>query len=282
MTVYGITGASGQLGRLTTEAIGRWADPEQVVLISRSPGKLDEYAARGFDVRAGDFDDPDSLRTAFAGVDRLLIISTERVGARLEGHRRAIAAAKEAGVSHLLYTSIPDPAPENPAGVVPDHAATEQAILESGLGWTFLRNNLYAEGQLGAIQQAAASGRLVTNAGDGRGAYVTRADCARAAAAALVNASGDAAYDITGPDALSTADLAALAAELRGSAVEVVDVSDEAFTQGLVEQAGLPLPIAELLASFGTAARLGFLSRVSTAVADLTGTAPAPLASLLK
>ena len=128
MTVYGITGASGQLGRLTAQAVGQWADPAQVVLISRSPGELAEYAARGFDVRAGDFDDPASLRTAFAGVDRLLIISTERVGARLDGHRRAVAAATDAGVSHLLYTSIPDPTPENPAGVVPDHAATEAAI----------------------------------------------------------------------------------------------------------------------------------------------------------
>lgn len=281
MTVYGITGASGQLGRLTAQAIGQWAEPAQVVLVSRSPGELAEYAARGFDVRAGDFDDPASLRTAFAGVDRLLIISTERVGARLDGHRRAVAAAEDAGVSHLLYTSITDPRPENPAGVVPDHAATEAAIRESGLGWTVLRNGLYAEFQLGTIEQAAASGQLVTNAGDGRAAYVTRGDCARAAAAALVQASGNAAYDITGPDALSTADLAALAAGLRGGPVEVVEVGDEAFTRGLVEQAGLPEPVAALLASFGTAIRLGFLSEVSTAVADLTGTAPAPLSSLL-
>lgn len=282
MTVYGITGASGQLGRLTTEALEQLVSPEQVVLITRSPDTLAEYAARGIDVRAGDFNDPGSLRAAFAGIDRLLIISTDRVGARLDGHLRAIAAAKDAGVSHLLYTSVPEPTPENPAGVVPDHAATEQAMRDSGLGWTFLRNALYAEGQLGTIEQAAASGRLVTNAGDGRGAYVTRADCARAAAAALVRGPGNAAYDITGPDALSTADLAALAAELRGSAVEVIDVSDEAFAQGLVEHAGLPRPIAELIASFGTATRLGFLSTVSTAVADLTGTPPAPLSSLLE
>ena len=280
MTIYGITGASGQLGRLTTEALVQRVSPEQLVLITRSPGTLAEYAARGIEVRAGDFNDADSLRAAFAGIDRLLIISTDRVGDRLEGHRRAIAAAKVAGVSHLLYTSVPEPTPENPAGVVPDHAATEQAIRDSGLGWTFLRNALYADGQLGTIEQAAGSGQLVSNAGDGRNAYVTRADCARAAAAALVQGPGNAAYDITGPAALSTADLAALAAGLRGSAVEVIDVSDEAFVQGLVEH-GLPEPIAELLASFGTATRLGFLSTVSTAVADLTGTPPAPLSSLV-
>ncbi len=280
MTVYGITGASGQLGRLTTEALEQRVSPDQLVLITRSPGTLAEYAARGIDVRAGDFNDADSLRAAFAGIDRLLIISTDRVGARLEGHLRAIAAASDAGVSHLLYTSIPEPTPENPSGVVPDHAATEKAIRDSGLGWTFLRNALYAEGQLGSIEQAAASGQLVTNAGDGTAAYVTRADCARAAAAALVQGEGNASYDITGPDALSTADLAALAAGIRGSAVEVIDVSDEAVVQGLVEH-GLPQPIAALLASFGTATRLGFLSTVSTAVADLTGTPPAPLSSLL-
>ena len=279
---FAITGASGQLGRLTADALLQHVDPADVVLISRNPGGLAEYGARGVDLRAGDFADPSSLEPAFTGVDRLLIISTDAVGSRLEPQIAAVQAAARAGVGRILYTSITRPEPGNPAGVVADHAGTEQALRESGTRWTFLRNAIYADMQLPTLEQAAATGRLVTNVGDGRFAYVTRADCAAAAAAALTrDEDGDAIYDITGPDALSSADLAALASKIGDQEVQVVDVDDEAYVAGLVQAAGLPQPFAELLASFNIAARLGYFDQVSDAVAGLTGRAATPLAALL-
>lgn len=275
-----LTGAAGNLGRLVAEQLLDRTDPADIVLITRRPEAVADLVARGARVRSADFDQPDTLSAAFADVDRLLIISADIVGVRLNGQLAAVAAAKEAGVGHVFYTSAPEPTADNPAGVMPDHRETEEALAASGLPWTSLRNNLYAEFQLPTLEQAAASGRLVTNAGDGLTAYVTRTDCAAAAAAALLQPDPAQIYDITGPAGVSSRDLAALAAGLGGKPVEVVDLSDDDYTAGLVA-AGLPETVARLFASFGTATREGFMGRTSTAVADLTGRAATPLAALV-
>lgn len=268
MTTYAITGASGQLGSLAADALLQQVDASDVVLLTRTPGSLDRP---GVTVRAADFDDPATLATAFEGVDELLLVSTDAVGSRVEGQRRAVEAAKAAGVRRVLYTSVVDPSDDNPAAVTPDHVATERDLRESGLRWTFLRNNLYADMQADTVAQAAASGQYVTNTGDGGAAYVTRADCAAAAVAALLSTElDDVALDVTGPRAVTAADVAALASQRRGEPVEVVQVDDAAYVAGL-EQAGLPTPVAHLLASFGTAIREGRLAAVSSAVEDLTG-----------
>lgn len=275
---YGITGASGQLAGLVAERLLRTIDPSDVVLISRRPDSLDRAGAI---TRRGDFSEPAALAAAFEGIDTLLLVSTDAVGVRLEQQQAAIAAAVAAGVGRIVYTSVPNPTPDNPAMVVPDHAGTEQALRDSGIRWTSLRNNLYAHMQIPVLQQAGASGHLVTNAGDGRTAYVTREDCAAVAAAALVQDGHDnVAYDVTGPEALSATDLAALAAELSGGSVDVVNVDDAAFVAGLVD-AGLPQTVAELLASFGASTRGGHLATVTSTVADLTGTAPTSLRAVL-
>lgn len=275
-----LTGAAGNLGRLVAEQLLDRTDPADVVLITRRPDAVADLVARGASVRSADFDDPETLPTAFAGVDRLLIISTDAVGTRLPGQLAAIAAATTAGVGHVFYTSVTEPTADNPAGVVPDHLATEEALAASGLPWTTLRNNLYSEFQLPTLQQAAASGQLVTNAGAGLTAYVTREDCAAAAAAVLLLPEPAQVYDITGPAGVSTADLAALAGRIGGRTVDVVDVTDETYVAGLVS-AGLPQPVAELLASFGTSTREGFMGATSTAVADLTGRPATALSALV-
>lgn len=281
MTTIALTGAAGNLGRLVAEQLLARTDPADVVLITRRPEAVADLVARGASVRTADFDEPATLTSAFAGVDRLLLISADTVGQRLEGQLAAVAAAKDAGVSHVFYTSVTEPTVDNPAGVVPDHLATEEALAVSGLRWTSLRNNLYSEFQLPTLQQASASGQLVTNAGAGLTAYVTRTDCAAAAAAALLVPDPAPFYDITGPAGVSTQDLAALAGTMGGNPVEVVDVSDEEFVAGLVS-AGLPEPVAQLFASFGTSTREGFMAQASTAVADLTGQQPTPLAALVR
>jgi NAD(P)H dehydrogenase (quinone) len=277
-----VTGASGQVGRRTAELLLDAVDPGEVVLVTRSPDALADLAARGADVRHGDFSVTGSLPDAFASVDRMLLISTDVVGARVEGHKAAIAAAAAAGVRHIAYTSIPEPVADNPAAVVPDHAATEEALRSSGVAWTFLRNNLYADMQVQAVQRAAAAGRLVTNSGDGGTAYVARDDCAAAAVGVLTGDGHEGrAYDITGPEALTAHDLAVLAGGVAGGAVEVVAVDDQAYINGMVS-AGMPEPVALMLASFGAASRLGYLDTVSTAVRDLTGRQPTALRDLVR
>ncbi len=277
-----ITGASGPLGRATAELVLHAVDPHEVVLGTRKPELLADLAARGAQVRRVDFTDPSTLDGAFAGVERLLIISTDAVGSRLDPQRAAIAAAAKAGVRHIVYTSVPEPVSDNPAQVVADHAGTERALRDSTVQWTVLRNNVYAHMQVPAIEHAAASGQLVTNGGDGATAYVTREDCAAAAAAVLTQDGHEGmVYDVTGPEALSGADLAALAREFGGRPVELVSVDDDAFAAGLRE-AGLPDEAAELVTSFGASTRDGYLGNVSTAVAELTGRQPTALADVLR
>lgn len=268
-----ITGASGQLGRATADAVlATLADPSDLVLVTRTPSSLSEYASRGVEVRAGDFGQPAGLVDAFAGIERLLLISTDVVGVRLEGHIAAINAAKAAGIQHVIYTSVTDPQPSNPAAVVPDHAGTEQALRESGLAWTFLRNNLYAQLQIPVIQQAITSGQLIENTGGGATAYLDRSDAAAVAATVLTGGGhAGSVYEVTGPQAVTATDVAALAADLGSSEVAVVDVGDAEYIAGLVEHGGLPESVAGLFASFGQAAREGYMGTVTSVVADLTG-----------
>jgi NAD(P)H dehydrogenase (quinone) len=272
---FGVTGASGHLGRLVTAGLTTEADPREVVLITRTPDALRPQP--GTTVRLGDFSRPETLDHAFAEIETLLLISTDAVGVRLGQQRAAIATAVRTGVGRILYTSVPNPVAGNPAFVVPDHAGTEAALRESGVQWTALRNNLYAHMQLPSIQKAAAVGRFVTNQGEGRAAYVTREDCAAVAVAAMLqNGHDDRSYDVTGPAALGAADLATLA----GDQVEVVPVTDEEYVAGLVA-ANLPESLARGLASFGAGIREGYFAAVTNVVHDLTGRPATSLATLL-
>ena len=276
-----ITGASGALGRATAELVLASTDPQQVVLTTRHPDQLAELSSRGADVRRADFDDSSTLDAAFRGVDRLLLVSTDAVGARLRQQRAAIEAAVRAGVTHVAYTSIPEPVAANPSLVIPDHAGTEAALRESGLAWTMLRNNLYAHMQVPTVQHAAESGRLVSNAGVGAVAYVTRDDCAAVAAAVLTqDGHENEAYNVTGPEALRAVDLAALASRIAGHDVELVAVDDETFATSL-RDGGLPAPVADLMVSFGAAARRGFLDSTTPVVHELTGRQPTALADVV-
>ena len=272
-----ITGASGQLGRLTAELVLDRVPASEVILTTRRPEALSDLAERGATVRSADFDRPEGLAEAFAGGEKLLLISADDLGHRAAQHRAAIEAAREAGVRHVAYTSYLNPVEENPAVITPSHRDTEKALRESGLAWTMLRNTFYAEYQVPAGAQAIATGRLVHNSGDGRIAYVSREDCAAAAAAVLTTEGHeDKAYDITGPESFSQGDVAALLSEVSGRPVEAVAVGDEAFIQGLTT-AGVPEPAAREFASYGRAIREGYIDQISGEVENLTGRAPRSL-----
>ena len=277
-----ITGASGQLGRRTAELLLEQVDPSTVVLVSRRPEELADLAARGAETRRGDFDDPASLVEAFAGGDRLLIISTDAVGQRVAQHANAIDAAKRAGVRAVAYTSFLNPSPENPAAVSADHRETEALLVASGLEWTFLRNALYSEFRIPEAQAALASGTLHHNQGEGRSAYVSREDCAAVAAAWLAAGPEHAGrtYDVTGPELLGADDLARTYAAVGGSPVTAADVDDDAFVAGM-QGAGLPAEVAGLLASFGASIRGGHLDQSPNTVEELTGRPPRTVSEVL-
>ncbi len=281
-----ITGASGKLGRRTAELLLDTAGVHaaDVVLITRSPDKLADLAARGAQVRYGDFADPGTLRAAFAGATRVLLISIDAGSDRLAQQEAAIAAAAAAGAQLIAYTSYPNPDPDrNPASVVPDHAATEAALFSSGVPYTFLRNAVYSEYVASfSAQNPLTDGAFVYNTSDGAHAYVSREDCAAAAAAVLAGDDEHAnqVYDIAGPEALTGAQLAAVFTTIAGTEVTPRPVDDTTWIAAAVAH-GLPERAAQNVASFGKAIRQGALDQCTGDIEQLTGRKPLSVGEVL-
>jgi NAD(P)H dehydrogenase (quinone) len=277
-----VTGASGHIGRLVTEQLLERVAPNQLILVTRRPNSLRAYGARGVDVRYGDFDQPATLPDAFAGGRRMLLVSTDAVGRRIRQHRAAIDAAAAAGIERVVFTSLVNPAPGNPVGAVASEVGETEAMLDrSGLPWTVLRFGSFAELQLPPAATAVQNRRLITNNGDGRIGAVSRRDCAEAAVVTLTTEGHTGqTYNITGPEALSTADLVELYGELTGTAVKVVDLDDRMLTWVLIG-IGTPMPIAQAITAFGRAVRRGYYDVVDPAFESLTGHPPAKLRDVL-
>ncbi|KQZ25693.1 NAD(P)H-binding protein [Caulobacter sp. Root1472] len=279
-----VTGAGGQLGRRVVELLLE-AGASNIVAASRDPSKLADLAARGVETRRVDFDEPAALPAAFAGVERLLLVSTDSLdqpGRRIAQHRAAIAAAQAAGVRHLVYTSAPGARPQAGGGVIDDHFWTEQALAASAIpGWTILRHNLYAELLLMGAGPAVASGALYSATGGAGRAYVSREDCARIDAAALRQGEGRRILDVSGPAAVTQDEIAALYARLSGKPVTHHALSPDALRQGLLA-AGLPSGLVEVLVDFDVAAAEGQHAVVTDAVERLTGKPPVSVAAFLE
>ena len=270
-----ITGASGELARQAAELVLDTCAPGQLILVSRNVYALRDFAERGVDVRFGDFADQDSLRDAFAGADRMLLVSITDLENRTTLQSGAIEAAVSAGVGHIIYTSGLSPSPPNPAVVAPSHHATEQRLMASGVEWTVLRNSLYAEYQVAEAKQAIRTGILEHNRGHGLVAYVSRKDCA-AVAAAVLHAEGHAGsiYDITGPERYSPSDFAEIYGELGGTNVKAVALDDAAFVNRIISQTTNDDHSkygAELVASFGRSIREGYMENCTNTVELLSG-----------
>jgi NAD(P)H dehydrogenase (quinone) len=276
-----VTGAGGHLGRRVVELLLE-ARAGKVIAATRDPAKLADLAAKRVETRRADFDDPASLDAAFKGVDRLLIISTDALGVpgkRERQHKTAVAAAARAHVGHVVYTSMPNPEPGSLIPFAPDHYETEQALTKSGLPHTILRVSWYAENLLRSLPSILSTGKWYSSAGDGRVANVARDDVARAAAGALMKTPGG-KFDVTGPEPLTTRQIAAIVAAVFAKPVEVVAVSDEQLLGGMVA-AGVPKVFAELGVAFDANTRAGKIDLISDAVLKLTGRPPAPLRDVL-
>src|SRR5690606_12873174 len=195
-----VSGASGLFGRMAAERLLDRLPGKDVILTTRTPDKLADLAARGAQIRFADFDKPETLREAFAGGERMLLISTARVGTRVGQHKNAIDAAKAVGVKQIAYTSVIAADQEgNPALVKKDHRATEILMEESGVAWTHLRDSQYAEAVAeNVVLGAIVFGKLLNNNGGGRVSAVARADCVDSAVAVLTTPGHEnAAYTLT-------------------------------------------------------------------------------------
>ena len=221
-----VSGASGHLGGLTVEALlARGVEPSRLILVSRTPEKLKAYGDRGASLRFGDFTKPESLPAAYAGGTRMLLISvggTKTVSASTL-LKRAIDAAKAAGVRQIAYTSYIGITRGDVAGLAKYHQETEDFLKASGVSWTMLRNSIYMDGLVSQAAKMVAAGRAVIPPNEYPIGYITRADCAAAAAAVLTTPGHEnQAYDITGPELLGVREIAAAARAVTGKPIEVV------------------------------------------------------------
>lgn len=222
-----VTAASGALGRLVVEELLTRFPDRPVVAAVRDPGRCADLAARGVQVRRGDYDDPASLRDAMRGADRVLLISSPvpDTDVRVRQHRAAVDAAVDAGVRAVAYTSFLG-ADRGGDGMNAAHHATEQAIAGSGLPATILRHPFYTEAFVNpGLRDAVAAGTLAGDTG-GRGLNTAlRADLAVAAATVLTSDEHlGRAYDLTGA-VWTYQDLARTLTEVSGRTVEAVEAT---------------------------------------------------------
>jgi len=281
----GIVGASGQLGEKTLAAlVGRDdVSATDVVAMSRSPGKLTSWAEQGVITRQADYDDLDSLRECFAGIDRLLLVpSLAAPAVRVVQYDNAINAARANSVSHLLSFSLVSAVLEARFVVTPFLLYAESALRTSGLEWTLLRNSLYAEPVVDWVPSIVKMGTIPYPTGAGRCAYVSRDDSARAAAAALAT-EGHAGktYNLTGPEALTTARLCELVAEATGADVKATEATDDDYIKACLDE-GEPEDFSRLLLTLYHTIRDGHLDLASDDVERLTGAPAASLDALLR
>jgi len=223
-----VSGASGNLGGLTVEALLDLGVPaSRLILVSRTPDELADYAAMGASTRFGDFTEPESLAAAYAGGKRMLLISIG--GGNLPEprpvlHRRAIDAAIAAGVEQIAYTSWAAISQGETTGISTDHVATEKILEESGVAFTMLRNSVYMDGVIAQAREIIESGLATVPPDDVAMSYVTRADCAAAAAAVLTTPGHEnRIYDITGPELVGTREIVAAASAVSGKRIGVIE-----------------------------------------------------------
>lgn len=273
-----ITGANGQLGQIVIEKLKARVSPDQIIALVRSPEKAVQL---GVTVRAFDYAAADALAPALAGVETLLLISSSEIGSRTEQHRNVIAAAKQAGVSRIVYTSLLHAETSAITALSEEHVATEAALKDSGLAYTLLRNGWYSENYAGSIPAAIAGGAFIGSAGEGRISLATREDYAEAAAVVLSSAGHEGkTYELAGDDAITLSDLAAEISRQTGKTIPYVDMPPADYVAALVGF-GIPEGFAHAIVGGDIGASQGALFDDSHTLSRLIGRPTTPLAAVV-
>lgn len=275
MTIV-ITGATGHLGRQVVEQLlARGVDPSTVVAGGRNEEALAALASHGVRTARIDYSDPSTLDDAFAGAEKVLLISGSEVGKRSVQHKAVIDAARKVDAS-LVYTSAPK-ASTSALVLAPEHKATEGLLEGSGLTYTVLRNNWYTENYDDTIRQAASTGSILTSAGRGRVASATRRDYAEAAAVVLL--SDDYAGEILelgGDEPWSVDELASVVADVQGNDVTVEQVSTDQHVAAL-QGFGLDEGTAGFVAAIDANIADGLLAESDGTLSRIIGRPTTPL-----
>lgn len=270
-----ITGGNGQLGRATALELLKCIEPQQLIVSVREPEKATELTSRGVVVRHGDFNDSDSLTQAFAGAERVLIISGDTPNdVRIRQHRTAVDAAKQVGARHIVYTSIADPDPASPFTFAAIHADTEAYIIESGLDYTFFRNGWYLEALPMILGNPAETNVIHFPAGDAKLAFVGRDDIAEALAVVLTTEGhANQTYEINNGQAYSFAEIAEAVSRQVGEQVDYVEIPTAAFEAGM-RSANLPDFLVQAMSGMTEAVKQHRFEQPSDTLKNLIGRQP--------
>lgn len=270
-----ITGATGQLGRLALAALKARAPQADLIALVRNPAAVTDTPARAFD-----YTKPETLAPALAGVQTLVLISSNDFNDRAGQHRAVIAAAKAAGVGRIIYTSILK-GDTSPMLLAQDHIATEAALNASGLSVTLLRNGWYTENYTGALQSSVAHGALIGASGEGRIASAARADYAEAiAVTALDDSHAGKTYELAGDVPHSMADFAAEVSRQVGKNIPFNTLPKDTYAQ-ILQSFGLPEGFAAILADSDDHAARGALLDESHSLSQLIGRPTTPIAQTI-
>ncbi|AUC56788.1 NAD(P)-dependent oxidoreductase (plasmid) [Sagittula sp. P11] len=281
MTKYLVTGASGQLGQKVVDHLATLVPASDIVVLVRSDSAREAFEAKGIAARQADYENPEALRAAFDGIDRLLLISSSEIGKRAAQHRNVIEAAKAAGVGFVAYTSILN-AETGGMALAEEHLQTEAMLRDSGLPHALLRNGWYSENIAGTAPQAVGMGQHFGAAGEGRFNTASRQDYAEAAAVVLAGEgqAGD-VYELGGDSDFSLTEYAALLSEVSGKDVAYVNMDQAGYAAALVG-AGLPEGFAGILADSDAKAGQGALATQSRDLSRLIGRPTTPMRDTLK
>lgn len=274
-----VTGATGHLGSATLNYLLQRVPAAQLAALVRDEAKAADLKAKGIAIRVGNYHEPATLQAAFQGVDKLLLVSTSDMHDRLQQQYNVIDAAKVAGVRHVLYTGadITDRPEASISPFMAAHRATSQYLRESGLTYTLLQDNLYADVIPDFIGPQAAQAGVFYPASVGRVPFATRANMAEAIANVLTTEGHEnKEYPLAAAQSYSFADIAATFSELAGQPVTYTDVPPAQFAEQLAQH-GVPAPMVPFILAFGDAIAHGDFDRPSSALTELLGR---PLTSL--
>ncbi|HTG68880.1 MAG TPA: SDR family oxidoreductase [Candidatus Udaeobacter sp.] len=275
-----VTGATGKLGTKVVETLLKSIPASQLAVSVRNPEKAEGLQARGVEVRHGDFDRPETLDSAFAGIDRLLIISADGDNeTRIRQHTNAVAAAQRAQVGFIAYTSAAN-ASESKLFLALVHRVTEEAIIKTGIPYSFLRNNWYLENETGNIQGVLAGAPWVTSAGNGKAGWASRQDYAEAAAAVLAgNGHENSIYELSGK-LMTQEELVSVIESVLGKEVPVQQVDDAKYAE-IMKGAGVPDFVIPILVGIQQGIREGALEIESNDIEKLLGRPVTPIREAL-
>ena len=265
-----ITGATGQLGQFVIEALLKQTNASNIVALVRNIDKASDLKEKGIELRHFDYDQPESLVPALQGVDKLLLISANEIGRRTPQHKAVIEAAQKANVKYIAYTSLLN-ADKSPLGLSQEHRETEALIKNSGLAYTFLRNNWYSENYLAGVAHTVETGTLYGAAGDGRISSAARQDYAEAAAKVLTSEGhNNKTYELASSTSFTLSDLASFIAEASGKEIKYQNISADDYTKALTA-AGLPAGLVDVIVDADVQTQKGAMFSNSNDLEQLIG-----------